>query len=183
MCGIVCRHAFCGLKQISLTKIPRALVLNRWMKIAESGTSSNAINVCDDYLKMEQVSTKLTNIWFDFRQAVNKAGVVMEKLEFVHENVKKLNIDMESIGPVAKFTKGDHIATLIGEQPAGEVTIFPPKNCKNKGNYFKRLISEREKAVTKSRKRIRKCKLCEATTHDSRTCPKKNHGGTESNGG
>ncbi|KAK1359982.1 hypothetical protein POM88_044456 [Heracleum sosnowskyi] len=38
MCGIVCRHAFCGLKQIGVTKLPRSLVLNRWMKIADSGT-------------------------------------------------------------------------------------------------------------------------------------------------
>ena len=73
MCGIVCRHAFCGLKQIGVTKFPRSLVLNRWMKVAESGTSLESNVVCSDYFKMEQVSLKLTNLWFDFRQILSKA--------------------------------------------------------------------------------------------------------------
>ena len=76
---------------------------------------------------------------------------------------------------VLVLKKKDHLASLIGDQPQGEITVLVPNVCKNKGNYFKstRLISEREKAITKSKKRIRKCKECLATTHDSRTCPKK----------
>ncbi|KAK1397111.1 hypothetical protein POM88_006974 [Heracleum sosnowskyi] len=177
MCGIVCRHGFCGLKQIGVTKFPRSLVLNRWMKIAESGTLS--ISVSNDYFKMEQVSLKLTNIWFDFRQAVNKAGVQVDKLDYVQKTITQLNKDLDDGGDVVEFTKKDHMATMIGQQPVGELNVLPPKVCKNKGNYFKRLVSEREKAVTKSRKRIRKCKKCEATTHDSRTCPQKQKVGTK----
>ncbi|KAK1380052.1 hypothetical protein POM88_026796 [Heracleum sosnowskyi] len=79
MCGIVCRHAFCGLKQIGVTKFLRTLVLNRWMKIAEGGTSSDSVSISNDYFKMHQTSLKLTEIWFDFRQAVNKAGVQYNK--------------------------------------------------------------------------------------------------------
>lgn len=170
MCGIVCRHAFCGLKQISVTKFPRSLVLNRWMKIAESGTSSHSVSVSNDYFKMEQVSLKLTNIWFDFRQVVNKAGVQLDKLESVHQTIQQLKIDLDNMaGGVTDFTKRDHMAVMVGEQPVGEVTVLPPNICKNKGNYFKRMISEREKAVTKAKKRIRKCKQCGATTHDART--------------
>ncbi|KAK1386236.1 hypothetical protein POM88_023971 [Heracleum sosnowskyi] len=179
MCGIVCRHAFCGLKQISVTKLPRSLVLNRWMKIADSGTSSNSLVVSNDYFKMEQISLKLTNIWFDFRQAVNKAGVEVDMLDYVHKSVTQLNKDLDDCGDIVEFTKKDHMAAMVGEQPVGDLTVLPPNVCKNKGNYFKRLISEREKAVTKSKKRIRKCKKCNATTHDSRNCLKKQKVGTK----
>lgn len=173
MCGIVCRHTFCGLKQIGVTKFPRSLVLNRWMKIADIGSSSNSDVVYNDYFKMEQVSLKLTNIWFDFRQAVNKAGVQLDKLDHVHKAILQLNQDLDDCGDV-NFTKKRHMAAMVGDQPVGEVTVLPPKVCKNKGNYFKRLVSEREKAITKSKKRIRKCKKCGLLTHDFRTCPDKN---------
>ncbi|KAK1396113.1 hypothetical protein POM88_005976 [Heracleum sosnowskyi] len=140
MCGILCRHAFCGLKQIGVTKLPRTLVLNRWMKIADSGTSSDSVMVSNDYFKLERLNTDLDN----------------------HG------------GDVVEFTKRDHMAAMVGDQPSGELTVLVPKSCKNKGNYFKRMVSEREKAVMNSKKRIRKCKKCSALTHDSRTCPKNN---------
>ena len=66
---------------------------------------------------------------------------------------------------------------MVGEQPVGEVTILAPTVSRNKGNYFKRLVSDREKAMTKANKRVRRCKECSATTHDSRTCPKKKKDG------
>ncbi|XP_063946119.1 protein FAR1-RELATED SEQUENCE 5-like [Daucus carota subsp. sativus] len=141
MCGIVCRHSFCGLKHIGVTKFPRSLVLNRWMKIAESGTSLSSVS--NDYFKMEHVSMKLTDIC---------QGVVVD------------------------FTKRDHMAAMVGEEPEGDLTVLAPNVCKNKGNFFKRLISEREKAVIKSKKRIRKCKECSAVTHDLRTCPNRKKG-------
>ncbi|XP_017247124.2 protein FAR1-RELATED SEQUENCE 5-like [Daucus carota subsp. sativus] len=173
MCGIVCRHAFCGLKQIGVTKFPRSLVLNRWMKIAESGTSSAALSVSEDYLKMEKVSLKITDIWFDFRELVNKAGFHLEKLDVVHQTVLQLTADLESSNEHAEFTKRDHLAAMVGDQPSGPIEVLAPNVCKNKGNFFKRLISDREKAINKSKKRTRKCKLCSATTHDSRTCAKR----------
>lgn len=54
--------------------------------------------------------------------------------------------------------------------------MLAPNVCKNNGNYFKRMIGEREKAITKGKKRIRKCSNCQATTHDSRTCKKPKKG-------
>ena len=178
MCGIVCRHSFCGLKQIGVINFPRTLVLNRWMKIADSGTSSDLVS--SDYLKTEKVCLKLTNIWFDFREAVNKAGVQSEKLDYVQSVIKQLNTDLDSYdGDVVEFTKEKHMAAVVGEKSAGDILVLPPNVCKNKGNYFKRLISEREKAVMKANKRIRRCKQCNAITHDSRTCPKKKNGRTD----
>lgn len=180
MCGILCRHAFCGLKQIGVTKFPRSLVLNRWMKIAECGTSSQSVALSSDFFKMEQVSLKLTNLWFDFRQTLNKAGVQMDKLDYVHKIIKQISTDLENCGgDGADFSKRDHIAAMVGEQPVGDVSIVVPNVCKNKGNYFKRLISEREKALNKANKRIRRCKECSGTNHDSRTCPRKKTGSTD----
>ncbi|KAK1350206.1 hypothetical protein POM88_054729 [Heracleum sosnowskyi] len=175
MCGILRRHAFCGLKQIGVTKFPRTLVLNRWTKIANNGTSSDSVMVSNDYFKLEQVSLTLTNIWFDFREAVNKAGLHSDRLAFVQRTIKQLNTDLDNHGgDVVEFTKRDHMAAMVGDQPSGELTVLVPKCCKNKGNYFKRMVSIREKAVMNSKKIIRKCKKCSALTHDSRTCPKKN---------
>nr|XP_017251549.1 PREDICTED: protein FAR-RED IMPAIRED RESPONSE 1-like [Daucus carota subsp. sativus] len=174
MCGIVCRHSLCGMKQIGVTRFPRSLLLNRWSKIADSGSSCDMIST--DYLKMENVSLKLMNIWFDFRQVLNKAGLQMEAPEFVHKTVKQLGSEVGGgCTDGGGFSKKDHLASLIGDQPQGEITVLVPNVSKNKGNYFKstRLISEREKTITKSKKRIRKCKECLATTHDSRNCPKK----------
>ncbi|KAK1394099.1 hypothetical protein POM88_013155 [Heracleum sosnowskyi] len=160
---------------IGVTKLPRTLVLNRWMKIADSGTSSDSVMVSNDYFKLEHVYLTLTNIWFDFREAVNKAGVHSDRLAFVQRTIKQLNTDLDNHGgDVVEFTKRDHMAAMVGDQPSGELTVLVPKSCKNKGNYFKRMVSEREKAVMNSKKRIRKCKKCSALTHDSRTCPKKN---------
>ncbi|XP_074346563.1 uncharacterized protein LOC141685355 [Apium graveolens] len=146
MCGIVCRHAFCGLKQIRVTKFPRSLVLNRWMQTTDSGTSSNLDVVTSDYFKMEQISLKLTTIWFNFRQSVDKAGVEMDSLEHVHITIKKLNTWLDDCdGSIVSFRKNDHIAAMVRQQHEGEVNILPPNVCKNKGNYFKRLMSDRKK--------------------------------------
>ena len=146
MCGIVCRHSLCGMKQIGVTRFPRSLLLNRWSKIADSGSSCDMIST--DYLKMENVSLKLMNIWFDFRQVLNKAGLQMEALEFVHKTVKQLGNEVGGgCTDGGGFSKKDHLASLIGDQPQGEITVLVPNVSKNKGNYFKstRLISERER--------------------------------------
>ncbi|XP_074377582.1 protein FAR1-RELATED SEQUENCE 5-like [Apium graveolens] len=153
MCGIVCRHAFCGLKQIGVTKFPMSLALNRWMEIDNSGTMSNSVSVSNDYIKMQQASLKLTNIWYDFRQAVSKIGMVFEKLDFVHQTIKQLNTDLDVQGGCDVFTKRDHIAAMVGEQSSEEIFVLVPNVCKNKGNYFKRLIGAREKALNKCKKK------------------------------
>ncbi|KAL1831425.1 hypothetical protein ACET3Z_001076 [Daucus carota] len=131
------------------------------------------------FFKMEQVSLKLTNLWFDFRQTLIKDGVQMDKLDYVHKIIKQISSDLENCGgDGADFSKRDHIDAMVGEQPVGDVSILVLNVCKNKGNYFKRLISEREKSLNKANKRIRRCKECSGTNHDSRTCPRKKTGST-----
>ncbi|XP_074328467.1 uncharacterized protein LOC141666377 [Apium graveolens] len=100
MYGIVCRHAFYGLKQIGVTKFPRSLVLNRWMQTFDSGTSSN----------------------------LDVAGVEMDRLEHVHGTIKKLNTELDDYdGSIISFMKKDHIVVMVGQQPKEEVNILPPE--------------------------------------------------------
>lgn len=172
MCGLVCRHAFCGLTQFGVTKLPRNLALNRWMKTAESALYLSKFGgVLEDVCKMDQVSVKVTNIWFDFNQCVNKAGFDIAKLDYISEKVKDMSRVLDD--GCSAFTKKDFIANLVGEQPTGEITVGIPKQCKNKGSGLKRFVGAREEAI-KNKKRVRKCKQCGSTLHDSRTCKKKN---------
>ncbi|KAK1390091.1 hypothetical protein POM88_018269 [Heracleum sosnowskyi] len=95
--------------------------------VSESGTSSDSVSVSNDYFKMQQTSLKLTEIWFDFRQAVNKARVQSDRLEYVHKTIKQLNTDLDNqCGDFVEFTKKDHMAAMLGKQPVGKVSILVP---------------------------------------------------------
>lgn len=170
MCGILCRHAFFALNQFEVVKIPRNLVLNRWSRIAEHSHSSKFPGVSDAFGKVENVSLKVTNIWFNFQKTMNKAGVDMEKLSYVEKMVKQLGSDL---GDDSVMTKKAQMEEMMGPQPSEEIVIRAPNQSKNKGSGLKRFISHREKAIMEGNKRPRKYKLCSSTVHDSRTCPTK----------
>ncbi|KAK1359525.1 hypothetical protein POM88_043999 [Heracleum sosnowskyi] len=173
MCGILCRHAFCALNHFEVVKIPRLLVLNRWSRTAENRPSSSKFGgVSDDFRKMETVSLMVSNIWFSFQKSMNKAGVDVEKLSYVDKVVKQLNSDL---GGGSGLTKKAHMEVMMGPQPTEDITIHAPNQCKNKGSGFKRFVSQREKAIKEGNKRARKCKFCQSSVHDARTCPKKNN--------
>ncbi|KAK1389188.1 hypothetical protein POM88_017366 [Heracleum sosnowskyi] len=172
MCDILCRHAFCALNHFEVVKLPRNLVLNRWSKNAKNAPSIlKLFGVSEDLAKMENASLKQTNIWFNFQKSMNKAGVNIDKLNYVDKTIKQLSSDL---GDDSYITKKDHLEMLMGPQPSEEITIHAPKACKNKGSGLKRFVSAREKAINKGNKRPRKCKLCLSTIHDARTCPSKN---------
>ncbi|KAK1368549.1 hypothetical protein POM88_034641 [Heracleum sosnowskyi] len=61
MCGIPCRHTFCALNHFEVVKIPRRLVLNRWMKNAENKASLKDFGISDEHQNKESVSAELTN--------------------------------------------------------------------------------------------------------------------------
>ncbi|XP_074348400.1 protein FAR1-RELATED SEQUENCE 5-like [Apium graveolens] len=118
MCGIVCRHTFCGFKQIGVVKFPRSMVLNSWMKIAESGISSVTFADSEDHLKMQKVAVKVSHIWFDFRKVVNKAGTDLDKLDHVHGVVRQLSTDMDvGDGSGVVMSKAEFMVSVLGQQP------------------------------------------------------------------
>ncbi|KAK1364385.1 hypothetical protein POM88_039946 [Heracleum sosnowskyi] len=146
MCGILCRHAFCALNHFEVVKIPRLLVLNRWSRTAENRPSSSKfVGVSDDFRKMETVSLMVSNIWFSFQKSMNKAGVDVEKLSYVDKVVKQLNYDL---GDGSGLTKKAHM---------------------------ERFVRQRDKAIKEGNKRARKCKFCQSSVHNARTCPQKNN--------
>ncbi|KAK1371104.1 hypothetical protein POM88_037196 [Heracleum sosnowskyi] len=171
MCDILCRHAFCTLNHFEVAKIPRRLVLNRWMKNAENKASLKNFGVSDEHQNKEAVSAELTNVWFNFHKCVTVAGIDLEKLKQISKTVKELHYSFLDDG--ARFRKNDFMSSLIGKKPTGDITVHPPLQCKNKGSGLKRLRSEREKAVTKLKKNKRECTICRSIVHDKRTCPQK----------
>ncbi|KAK1397608.1 hypothetical protein POM88_007471 [Heracleum sosnowskyi] len=69
--------------------------------------------------KLFKVSLKLTNIWFDFRQTVDKAGVHMDRLDYVHKTIKQLNTDLgDDDVNIVEFTKKDHMEAMVGQKPS-----------------------------------------------------------------
>ncbi|XP_074293005.1 protein FAR1-RELATED SEQUENCE 5-like [Silene latifolia] len=75
-----------------------------------------------------------------------------------------------------KRDKNAEIGMLLGTCVPSEITILPPRQCKNKGSG-KRMISQRERAGEVNKKPLRRCKACgQMANHDSRNCdrPKDN---------
>lgn len=153
------------------------------MKNAEHKASLNMFGVSDELQNMASVSAEMTNLWLTFHRCVTKAGTDLVKLQHITTTIKDLHAYLGDDS--AKFSKKDFMATLIGKQPVGEITIHAPALCKNKGSGLKkqriigdrekqqRIVGEREKAINKSKKKTRKCKLCDSIVHDQRTCPTK----------
>ncbi|KAK1359677.1 hypothetical protein POM88_044151 [Heracleum sosnowskyi] len=162
MCGILCRHAFCALNQFEVVKIPRNLVLNRWSRIAEHAPSSKFLGVFDDFGKVDNVSLKVTNIWFNFQKTMNKAGVDIDKLSHVEKTVKQLGSDL---GDDSVLTKKAQLQEMMGPQPTEEIVIRAPNQCKKKGLGLKRFFSHREKAIMELNNRgSKKVATAEVTT-------------------
>ncbi|KAK1391078.1 hypothetical protein POM88_019256 [Heracleum sosnowskyi] len=110
MCGILCRHAFCALNHFGLVKIPRRLVLNRWMKNAENKPSSLFV-VSNDIQNMDVVSSELTTLWFTFHKCVTRVESGLQKLKLVTKTIKDLHSSLADDGVV--FSKKDFIKNLV----------------------------------------------------------------------
>nr|GMC82091.1 protein FAR1-RELATED SEQUENCE 5-like [Ipomoea batatas] len=65
------------------------------------------------------------------------------------------------------------IESIVGLKTIGEINIKPPKVARNKGRG-KRLKSNKEKAIEKSKKKQRACSTCGGRGHNSRTCVENN---------
>ncbi|XP_074346792.1 protein FAR-RED IMPAIRED RESPONSE 1-like [Apium graveolens] len=102
------------------------------------------VRVKDKLLKVSVSMNHVVCSCKKFVICVDKVGVEMDRLEHVHSTMKKLNTELDAYdGSIVSFMKKGHIAAMVGQQPEGEVHILPPNVCKNKGNYFKRLMSDR----------------------------------------
>lgn len=113
-------------------------------------------------------------IWVDVQACLSLAGVDSDILDAIIEHIDKLKISLEaSSNKPSGANKKQIIEALIGSSIPTDVTIHPPKQCKNKGSG-KRIFSGKEKAIKENKRHERKCNACgRMGYHDSRNCPNK----------
>ncbi|KAK1360695.1 hypothetical protein POM88_045169 [Heracleum sosnowskyi] len=171
--GLLCRHLILALKQ-DVQKIPRHILLNRWMKNAEKNASRVFTTTSDDKETFDMI---VNDIWFNFNSCVGLAGDDKEALDFVKTDIKDIKHNLrdwkfkdKKIALIG--TKKSVIEKLIGTKIPDTITVQPPNECRNKGCGTKRIKSAAEKASMFAGKARRSCSYYNAESfHDRRNCP------------
>ncbi|XP_074266821.1 protein FAR1-RELATED SEQUENCE 9-like [Silene latifolia] len=152
--GILCRHILCVLKDYGFEKIP-----NRSMHKRTNRSIVVEMFTCVSLVEQSPVNCdELLNILRGFKERV-----LAETTSSVADDGRN-----SSIGK--KMEKNAEIGMLLGTSVPSEITILPPRQCKNKGSG-KGMISQRERAGEVNKKPLRRCKACgQMANHDSRNC-------------
>ncbi|KAK1356999.1 hypothetical protein POM88_050255 [Heracleum sosnowskyi] len=132
--GLSCTHLILALKQVLMQKIPRHLLLNRWMKNAEKNASRVFITKYDDKETFDMI---VNDIWFDFNSCNGLAGDDKEALDFVNIDIKdiKHNLrDWKFKGNQINLTKKSVVEKLIGTEIPDRIIVQPPNEFRNKEN-------------------------------------------------
>ncbi|XP_074265532.1 protein FAR1-RELATED SEQUENCE 5-like [Silene latifolia] len=181
--GILCRHILCVLKDYGFEKIPSEYLLNRWSKLATCQPIFNSDGqLLADCRSVDAQKNKLTELWsemFTCVSLVEQSPVNCDELLTILREFKE-RVLAETTSSVAddggnssigkKRDKNAEIGMLLGTSVPSEITILPPRQCKNKGSG-KRMISQRERAGEVNKKPLRRCKACgQMANHDSRNC-------------
>nr|GMC71785.1 protein FAR1-RELATED SEQUENCE 5-like [Ipomoea batatas] len=114
-------------------------------------------------------------LWNEFYNCIGLVNGWQEKMNAMLTTLQQLK---------KKFQQSNHqtdqspanestIESIVGLKTTGEINIKPPKVARNKGRG-KRLKSNKEKAIEKSKKKQRACATCGGRGHNSRTCVENN---------
>ncbi|XP_074305601.1 protein FAR-RED IMPAIRED RESPONSE 1-like [Silene latifolia] len=181
--GILCRHILCVLKDYGFEKIPSEYLLNRWSKLATCQPIFNFDGqLLADCRSVDAQKNKLTELWsemFTCVSLVEQSPINCDELLTILRGFKE-RVLAETTSSVAddggnssigkKRDKNTEIGMLLGTSVPSEITILPPRQCKNKGSG-KRMISQRERAGEVNKKPLRRCKAFgQMANHDSRNC-------------
>ncbi|XP_074293088.1 protein FAR1-RELATED SEQUENCE 5-like [Silene latifolia] len=181
--GILCRHILCVLKDYGFEKIPSEYLLNRWSKLATCQPIFNFDGqLLADCRSVDAQKNKLTELWsemFTCVSLIEQSHVNCDELLTILRGFKE-RVLAETTSSVAddggyssigkKRDKNAEIGMLLGTSVPSEITILPPRQCKNKGSG-KRMISQRERAGEVNKKPLRRCKACgQMANHDGRNC-------------
>lgn len=181
--GILCRHAICVLKDKGFNEVPKEYLMTRWSKNA---TCKPVFNVDGtllvDSMSLDSKKRKFGELWSEIFTCVSmveedeeNANKLLELVRGFKENLPQPKVNRASEdGKSKKKNKMAELEILLGTKIPKEVTILPPKHCKNKGSgrSGRRFISEKEKAVQEQKRGKRKCNFCgEMGYHDLRNCP------------
>ncbi|KAK1356997.1 hypothetical protein POM88_050253 [Heracleum sosnowskyi] len=155
----------------SKKKIPRHLLLNRWMKNAEKNASRVFTTKYDDKETFDMI---VNDILFDFNSCIGLAGDDKEALDFVKIDIKdtKHNLqDWKFKSNQINLTKKSVVEKLIGTEIPDRIIVQPPNEFRNKHFGTKRIRSAAEKATLLDEKARRNCSYCnEESFHDRRNC-------------
>ncbi|XP_074303031.1 protein FAR1-RELATED SEQUENCE 5-like [Silene latifolia] len=181
--GILCRHILCVLKDYGFEKIPSEYLLNRWSKLATSPANiqfdGRLLAIDRDRSMHKRTNRSIVVEMFTCVSLVEQSPVNCDELLTILREFKE-RVLAETTSSVAddggnssigkKRDKNAEIGMLLGTSVPSEITILPPRQCKNKGSG-KRMISQRERAGEVNKKPLRRCKACgQMANHDSRNC-------------
>nr|XP_017228897.1 PREDICTED: protein FAR1-RELATED SEQUENCE 5-like [Daucus carota subsp. sativus] len=171
--GLPCSHLILALKQVPVHKLPRHLVLNRWMKNAEKNATRFVSSTSSD--DKEKFSVIVNDIWFDFNSCMGLAGDNKEALDLIQSCLKDVKQKLRGWkfeGKLVVGNKKDVVEKFIGSEIPVNIEVKPPNQCRNKGCGTKRIKSAAEKSTILSGKLKRICRYCKTEVyHDFRNCP------------
>ncbi|XP_063946968.1 protein FAR1-RELATED SEQUENCE 5-like [Daucus carota subsp. sativus] len=171
--GLPCSHLILALKQVPVHKLPRHLVLNRWMKNAEKNATRFVSSTSSD--DKEKFSVIVNDIWFDFNSCMGLAGDNKEALDLIQSCLKDVKQKLRGWkfeGKLVVGNKKDVVEKFIGSEIPVNIEVKPPNQCRNKGCVTKRIKSAAEKSTILSGKLKRICRYCKTEVyHDFRNCP------------
>ncbi|XP_031120798.1 protein FAR1-RELATED SEQUENCE 5-like [Ipomoea triloba] len=168
--GMVCRHMFLVFKDARLECIPNQYVVPRWTKLScmEHLTTREQHTSRDSFTKL-----LMKKMWSDIYSCIGLVGGDSDRLERMTQVIKGLKEEFTQDGATQELAKGNKgvIEAFCETRAPDIVTIKPPLKVKNKGSG-RRIKSNREKGIEKSKKPKRLCRSCnQFARHDSRNCP------------
>ncbi|CAH9126802.1 unnamed protein product [Cuscuta epithymum] len=175
--GLVCRHLFVALKDLKLDRIPQHFVTTRWCK---KGLNIPFCDIGDPVIEncvgKQQNEVNVNQLWADFYTCVALAEKDESRFQafskVIKEQKKLLSLEDKNAMP-ASTRKQAVIESYYGSTAPVEVTVFPPKQAKNKGSG-RRIKGPKELSIEVNNRPKRLCRSCNALcNHDSRNCPLK----------
>ncbi|XP_074293653.1 protein FAR1-RELATED SEQUENCE 1-like [Silene latifolia] len=166
--GILCRHIIWIFSANGMKTIPDDYVVNRWTKeylrlrifnCNGEGTDNMEIN--------DEKQIAMSIMWSEVHRTLGLLrGKGVTDLESFSAIIRGFKDTLSPLGEV--LNKNQQIEKILHCTASEVVTIFLPKNSKNKGSGVVSLT----KALALARKPKRKCKNCKImTNHDKRNCP------------
>ncbi|XP_074299830.1 protein FAR-RED IMPAIRED RESPONSE 1-like [Silene latifolia] len=169
--GILCRHIIWIFSANGMKIILDDYVVNRWTKEYLRLRMFNCNGEGTDNMEIiDEKEIAMSIMWSEVHQNVGLLrGKGVTDVESFSAIIRGFKDMLSPLGEV--LNKNQQMEKIMHCTASEVVTIFPPKNSKNKGSG-KKMLSTKTKALALARKPKRKCKNCKRmTNHDKRNCP------------
>ncbi|KAL4567480.1 hypothetical protein LXL04_023065 [Taraxacum kok-saghyz] len=173
--GTLCRHCFYVFRMLAIDEFPKKYVLTRWMKDVVTRMNSDKSANRNKMLGVgDELNSKVRDIYGIVDSCVDLLVSNIEDLSLYKDKQEQLKKDVETNTSVMPpMSNREVIASYYGVTSNKEITLKTPKGIRNKGcgPHKKRIISDKEKAIDKSKK-SRTCSLCGIPSHNARSVHK-----------